>query len=98
MGFRYPEEPVDERPVLRWSQFWTNEAERLTYEAAVEKHARKPGEGPMAYAQRLSSIVTGMYQRAGQAMPRRGMSQREWAARQWETKRSGMQHYSEPVE
>jgi hypothetical protein len=98
MGYRYPEEPHDDRPVIRWQPFWTSEAEGGLYEAAVAKHARGPAEGPMAYAARISAVVTGAYRDAGQDMPRRGMSNREWGARQWEVKRSGMQHYQESTE
>jgi hypothetical protein len=98
MGFRYPEEPADSRPVLRWQQFWADESERVLYEAAVAKHRVKPGEGPMAYAARISAAVTGAYKTAGQAMPRRGPSQRQWQERQWQVKQGGMARYEEPVE
>jgi hypothetical protein len=99
LGFRYPEEPVDERPVLVWGRFWTSEAERHTYETAVEKHPRRPTEGALSYAARISAVVTGAYQQAGLAMPRRGMSQREWSARQWEVKKAGGHaHFEEAVE
>lgn len=98
MGFRDPDiEPMEDgRPVLMRSQFWTSEAERFLYEATVEKHPRKPGEGPMTYMERLSAAVTGAYKAAGQPMPRRGLSQRQWAERAWEVKKAGGHaHYEE---
>lgn len=99
MGFRDPEIDrfEDERPVLIRSQFWETEAERLTYEAVVQKNPRGAGEGPLTYLERVSAAVTGVYQAAGQKMPRRGLSQREWRERQWTVKKSGMAHYEEPV-
>ena len=98
MGFRDPDiEPLEDgRPVLVRSQFWTSEAERHIYEAAVQKHPRKPAEGPMAYAARISAVVTGAYKAAGQSMPRRGMSQRQWQERAWQVKKAGGHaHYTE---
>lgn len=98
-GFRDPEDPQDERPPRRGSQFWTNESERLIYEAAVQKYPRNPGEGPMAYAARIGAAVTGAYKSAGQTMPRRGMSQREWREKAWQVKKAGGHaHFEEPVE
>lgn len=95
-GFRLPEEPPegpnDSRPVLVWQPFWRSEGERLTYETAVQKNPKRPDEGPMAYASRIASIVTGAYQQAGLEMPRRGMSQKEWRDRQWQIKREGLRH------
>lgn len=98
LGFRDPEIDTfeDGRPVLIRSQFWENEAERLTYEAVVQKNPRSAGEGPLAYLERLSAAVTGVYQAAGQKMPRRGMSQRQWRERAWEVKKAGGHaHYVE---
>ena len=78
MGFRYPDEPPDGRPVIVLSPAWEDETERMTYEHAVSANPRREDEGAISYIQRISSIVTGRYQKAGLAMPRRGMSQREW--------------------
>ena len=87
IGFRYPDEPVDERPVIVLAPFWTDASEQCAYEDAVQQHPRKDSEGPMAYAQRISSIVVGKYAKAGLAMPRTRMSQAEWQRRQNEAKR-----------
>lgn len=86
MGFRYPDEPVDERPVLRGAPFWHDASEQCAYEDAVQQNPRREGEGPMAYAARISGIVTGLYAKAGMKMPRVRMSQREWERKQNELK------------
>lgn len=54
-GYREPDEPVDERLVLKRSQFWKDETERLTYEHAAEKWPRKTGEGMLEYIERLAA-------------------------------------------
>ena len=78
MGFRRDWEPVDGRPLLvERFPFWASESERLTYENAAEEHPRNPAEGPMAYAARLSAIVTERFGRAVQPMPHVRMSRRE---------------------
>lgn len=87
-AYRTEHDPVDERPLLVWSQFWGSAGEQGAYEAAVENTPRRSGEGPMAYAQRVSAVVTGAYRQAGQAMPRR-MSQRDWQRRQNAVKQAG---------
>ena len=85
MAFRYPDEPLDGRPVLLWSQFWSDESERMAYEQAVNEHPKRGDEGAFSYLARISAIVTGSYQRVGLNMPRR-MSQAEWTRRQNEAK------------
>lgn len=109
-GFREPEDPTDERPPIKYGACrcrgckkngagtWQNETERMTYLAAVDGNPKGATEGPMAYSQRIATIVEGKYQAIGQTMPRRGKSQREWTERHWEVKKSGMAHYEEPVE
>lgn len=107
-GYREPEEPTDERPPILYGACkcagcrragagtWHDETERMAYQAAVEGNPRRDGEGPMAYSQRVAAAVEGKYQQAGMTMPRRGLSQREWAARQWEVRKSGGHaHYVE---
>lgn len=94
MGFRYPAEPRDERPVVLLPALWEDESERIVYEAAVRDNPRKAGEGPLAYIARISAIVTGQYQRAGLPMPRR-MSQAAWNRRQNELKQQASEAWSE---
>jgi hypothetical protein len=90
LAYRLPEDPPDERElVLRPRPFWSSEAEQYTYEAAVEKNPRRPGEGPMAYAERIAAVVAGVYRSVGQSMPRARMSQREWQGKQYEVKAGG---------
>ncbi len=88
MGYRTENDPVDDRPLLVWTPFWASESERLTYEGAVSETPRKAGEGPMAYAARIAAKVTGLYQQAGQSMPRR-IGQKQWARQQWAAKQKG---------
>jgi len=57
MGYRWPEEPPDGRPVINRRPFWTDESERLTYEHAVETNPRRPGERPLVYIQRIATLV-----------------------------------------
>jgi hypothetical protein len=87
MGYRHDWEPVDERPLLaeyacqcrgcrEHHGFWRDETERLTYESAVEDHPIQPGEGPMAYAARISGIVEGKYSKLG-GMPNARLSRRQ---------------------
>lgn len=71
MGFRYEWEPRDERPCIVYTEpFWANDMERATYEAAVAGNPRQPDEGPLAYARRISRLVTEEYQ---PKVPVRGM-------------------------
>lgn len=100
LAYRLPEDSPDDRElVLRPSPFWSSEAEQFTYEAAVQKNPRKQGEGPMAYAARVAAVVSGVYRSAGQPMPRRWMSQREWMNRQNAVKAAGgrIEKYEEPL-
>ena len=87
MGYRRDWEPVDERPLLaeyacqckgcrEHHGFWKDESERLTYESAQEDNPRREGEGPMAYAARISGIVAGKYSKLG-GMPSARLSRRE---------------------
>jgi hypothetical protein len=56
--------------------FWRDESERLTYESAVEDNPRREGEGPMAYAARISAIVAGKYSKLG-GMPSSRLTRRQ---------------------
>ena len=69
MGFREPDEPPDERPLIARTPFWKDESEKLTYEHAVQVNPRKPGEGAMTYLQRLAEYVKGKLDSAVRAMP-----------------------------
>lgn len=71
-GYRLPEEPLDERPVIAFDScrckacrqrvgMWANDLERATYETAVAMNPKREDEGPMAYARRISQIVTEEY-------------------------------------
>ena len=78
-GYRTEDEPIDDRPLLLYPQFWESSVEERIYCAAVGGNPRGHDEGPLAYVRRLSEIVTGdpsspLLKR----MPRRGRSQREW--------------------
>jgi hypothetical protein len=86
-AYRQPGEVADQRPCLLNAPFWTDSSEQLAYEDAVHEHPRNPTEGALTYAARISGIVTEHYRRAGLAMPRTRMSQREWERRQNELKR-----------
>lgn len=83
MGFRWPEEPPDGRPVIDQRPFWRNRSEQLTYEHAAETHPRRPGEGPGTYIARLASIVAGRLVKSGvRRMPDpEPMSDAEWNER-----------------
>ena len=88
-GYRTEDEPIDERPLLFWREFWDSDQERLVYEAAVAGNPRPWDEMPLAYVARLSGIVTNDPTRPlVRRMPRRGLSQRQWAANQWDAKRA----------
>ena len=56
-GYREPDEPPDDRPVIVRAPFWRDESERLTYEHAVESWPRRQGEGAMSYIARIAGIV-----------------------------------------
>ena len=56
-GYREPDEPPDDRPVIVRAPFWSSESERLTYEHAAESWPRRPGEGAMTYIARLAGVV-----------------------------------------
>lgn len=88
MGYRREWEPVDERPLLieyacqcngcrKHQGFWRDQTERMSYEDAVEANPRRPDEGPLAYAARISGLVTERYQRAVKSMPRAHQTRRE---------------------
>ena len=81
-AYRQPDEPEDGRPVLVGSPFWQDASERLMYEDAVQQNPKREDEGALAYAERVSGVVTGEYTRVQLAMPRTRMSQREWQRRQ----------------
>jgi hypothetical protein len=77
MAFRYPGEAPDGRPVIAYVHpFWEDRMEEATYEAAVAGHPRRADEGPLAYAQRISELVTGEREQI-KRMPRRSLSNRE---------------------
>lgn len=87
-GFRELDEPEDDRPMIdrdrcRCSDcrdhegFWKDRTERMTYEDAVEANPRRPEEGPLAYAARISGLVTERYKRAVKSMPRAHQTRRE---------------------
>lgn len=53
MGFRYPEEPADERHVISWQPFWNDSEEQQAYERAVreiqpDRRFHLPAEGDEA--------------------------------------------------
>jgi hypothetical protein len=61
MGFRWPEERPDGRPVIAAKPFWESESEELTYELAVRNNPRRPDEVPWAYIARIASIASGKW-------------------------------------
>jgi hypothetical protein len=77
MGYRTEVEAADERPLLYSPHpFWTDETERMTYEAAVEADPIKETDYRLAYVARISASVEGKYQRVG-SMPHVRMSRVE---------------------
>lgn len=98
MGWRWPEEVPDGRPVIDVRPFWTNESERLTYEHAAETHPRRPGEGPISYIQRLAGIAAGrlaVKQPPAKAMPPK---QRTLTDAEWNERNNALQKQREAVE
>lgn len=57
MGFRWPEEPPDGRPVIVMGSPFASESERLAYEYAVEENPRGRNEGVLAYITRIAETV-----------------------------------------
>lgn len=87
-GYREPWEPVDERPVIAYDScrcracrqrvgIWKNDMERQVYEAAVAGNPKREDEGPMAYAKRISELVTGEAGSLLDSMPKPKQSRRE---------------------
>lgn len=56
---------------------WASRMEQATYEAAVAGSPRGAGEGALAYAARISEIVTGEEGSPFRSMPRPRQSRRE---------------------
>ncbi len=79
MGFRWPGEPMDDRPTILqdWPQ-WRDSTEEATYEAAVHGNPKRPDETPLAYMRRISAIVTGEIGSPYHVMPKVRMSREAW--------------------
>ncbi len=60
--------------------FWKDRLEEATYQAAVVSNPQRQAEGPMAYVQRISALVTGERQKV-HSMPhvRQSRSERDEA-------------------
>lgn len=80
LGYRERDEYPDGRPVISHSQFWSDEAERLTYEHALQSNPKREDEGVMSYIMRIAAVVEGRYRKAG-TMPRGRLSQRAYERR-----------------
>lgn len=85
-GFREPDEPIDERPCIVRAPFWKDAMEAATYLTAVQMNPQKSTEGPFAYIERLSSIVTKEQRDALHDMPRARPTKREWSEAQEDVK------------
>lgn len=79
MGFREPDEPRDDRPVIKRTKFWADHTERATYEAAVEMHPKQAGEGTLDYLTRIIKIATGKLATLPKSLPK--VEQEEWDPR-----------------
>ena len=77
-GYRHEWEQTDERPLIIYPYpFYSDDTERMAYEAAVEGNPIKADEGAMTYMARISGIVEGKYKKLGLQMPHTRMSHRE---------------------
>ena len=64
MGYRTEFDAPDERPLLYSPHpFWTDETERLTYEAACESDRPRDEDSLLSYLARISATVEGKYRR-----------------------------------
>jgi hypothetical protein len=92
MGFRWPEEPPDGRPVIAASPFWTSDGEQATYELAVRQHPKRPDEVPSEYIARIAGIaarrwqakrdaVADLVRRTAMPPPQRSLTDAEWNER-----------------
>jgi hypothetical protein len=85
-GYREPDEPPDGRLRIARDAFWSDPSEQMTYEHAVASNPQHSCERPLAYIQRLASIVEHRYALAAKPMPGR-MSQQARDARLAELRR-----------
>lgn len=81
MGFRYPAEPHDERPVIVYREpFWKDEDERFAYERAVRlcPLSQYGHLDVFAYLREVGEVATGLEPgRVVQPMPHVHLSRRE---------------------
>lgn len=78
MGFRSEWEPPDDRPLLVYAEpFWTDDTERMTYEAAAEEDRIRETDSLLSYLERLSATVTGKYKGVLPKMRRPGLSRQQ---------------------
>jgi len=61
MGYRTEFDRPDERPLVLNSEFWVDETERMTYEAAVETNPIRETDTLLDYLARVSATVVGKY-------------------------------------
>lgn len=87
MGFRWPGEPPDERPMIAVDacrcKACVEDRKHKTvleavYETAVQSNPRRPDEGPMAYVERISGLVSddSAVNQLTKRMPRPGLSRK----------------------
>ena len=77
MGYRTEYDRPDERPLVVYNEpFWTDETERMTYEAAVESNPIRETDTLLDYLARVSATVSGKYKGV---LPKikRGMSRQD---------------------
>jgi hypothetical protein len=76
-GYRMEWEAPDERPLVVYTEpFWTDDTERMTYEAAVESNPIRETDTLLDYLARVSATVVGKYKGV---LPKikRGMSRQD---------------------
>lgn len=97
MGFRRPDEPKDERPVLWIRPFWKSPEEKAAYLEAVRNHpreydtAKRTMESPYAYIPRLAALAEkALLAPAAKAFPSERPLSQEYRGPRPETSEKGL--------
>lgn len=101
MGYRWPDEPPDGRPVIDQRPFWEDPSEQEVYEHVAATNPRRPDEGAMSYIARLATLAQSRLTvpKARLPLPAKSMSpkQRQLTDGQWNDRANELERQQEQL-